>query len=212
LFVLAFRLALTIIGLVSVSATYAADLPIAPEVGLVEVVAHEGRWNGFSVGAFGGYSAGTFGFDSSTTPGSPLADYPMPGWMLGLNVGYHQTINNGLVLGIVVDAAKTSSYFENTSLQATIDWVGSLRGRIGFDGDFWMPYVTAGLAVSQLTEGTLTDVLFGYTLGAGAEFVVTDRLSIDALYRYSDYGVADISNFQDSFRSHNLTVGVNWRF
>src|SRR5690606_3654240 len=77
----------------------------------------------------------------------------------------------------------------------TIDWQGSLRGIVGFDGGAFLPYLTGGLAFANATRhsplfgGEDADAThIGWTVGAGVKFAVTDNMNIDLLYRYSDYG------------------------
>ena len=56
----------------------------------------------------------------------------------------------------------------------------------------------------------------GWTAGAGVEFAATEDLSIDLLYRYSDYGSQDITlnavTEPVSLTTHQVSVGLNWGF
>ncbi len=55
----------------------------------------------------------------------------------------------------------------------------------------------------------------GWTIGAGVEFAATDNLSIDLLYRYSDYGTQtyDLGSDVDfDLRTHTVTAGLHWKF
>lgn len=209
------------------SAASAADLiidtPVEP--GVVEA---SGNWDGAFIGVFGGYAWGELGAEGAP----PGAEFPEPaGWLLGVNAGANFTLDNGIVLGVVGDIAWADITDTLTqpgfgSFTSAIDWQGSLRGRIGFDGGAFLPYLTAGLAVAHnnidvalLAPPTAfgddaTHV--GWTVGAGVEFAATEELSIDLAYRYSDYGDADytlglITNSLD-LTTHQVTVGLNWGF
>jgi outer membrane immunogenic protein len=57
----------------------------------------------------------------------------------------------------------------------------------------------------------------GWTVGAGLEVAVADNLSIDMLYRYSDYGEVGYGGvtsppYDASFTTHQITAGLNFRF
>ena len=45
---------------------------------------------------------------------------------------------------------------------------------------------------------------------------MADNMSLDVLYRYSDYGSQTYntggSDFDAGFTSHQITVGLNWKF
>jgi outer membrane immunogenic protein len=208
----------TTVAALAVSGAHAADLIVdtAPAVGIVET----GSWDGPFVGVFGGYGSGTVSFDTTTDTIDPA------GWLLGVNAGMNFTLSEGLVVGVVGDIAwsdMSGDYVNIGTATSTIDWLGSVRGRIGFDGGAFMPYLTGGLAFAHQT----IDVNFpaadsddqthiGWTVGAGVEFAATEDISVDLLYRYSDYGDATYTlNGNDGdlgLTSHQLTVGLNFGF
>lgn len=205
------------------SASYAADLIIEEpvEVGVVDV---SGSWDGAFIGVFGG---GGWAFaDHVADP--PNNDLDLSGWLIGVNAGVNFTLTDGIVAGIVGDIAWSNidgeAQFANFTTH-NIDWMGSLRGRLGFDGGAFMPYVTGGLAFAHGTRTTSAGAPnsaeathIGWTVGAGVEFAVTEDVSVDLLYRYSDLGeqLYDWSgpgtNPTIGLTTHTLTVGLNWQF
>ncbi|WP_417309702.1 outer membrane protein [Devosia sp.] len=208
------------------SMAHAADLIVDPAPVMPGVVETSGNWDGAFVGAFGGYASGVTAPDNT---GSTF-DLEPAGWQLGVNAGVNFTLSNGIVAGVVGDIAWADLSDSLTftapfsgSYDSKVDWLGSLRGRVGIDGGDFLPYLTAGLAVAHNTlsvtgNGTLSDdqTHIGWTVGAGAEFAVTDELSIDLLYRYSDYGTKTyaISGPEEDvgLTAHQLTVGLNYAF
>ena len=63
------------------------------------------------------------------------------------------------------------------------------------------------------TEDTQTHI--GWTVGAGVEFAVADNISLDLLYRYTDYGSKDYdltATTPLSLTTHAVTAGVNFKF
>ncbi|ODT09315.1 MAG: hypothetical protein ABS35_43155 [Kaistia sp. SCN 65-12] len=202
-------LAVAVSVFVATSAVQAADLIIdePAAVGVVDV----GSWDGPYVGVFGGYAASHY-----SEAGGYNADFD--GWLLGVAAGANFAVADGIVAGVVGDIAWTNQSFTDGGT-VDVDWVGSLRGRLGFDGGAFLPYLTAGLAVSGVTieSGGLSDsnIHVGWTAGAGVEFAATDNLSVDLLYRYSDYGTQTYVTggpFDATITTHQVTVGLNWSF
>ncbi|WP_176730415.1 outer membrane protein [Devosia insulae] len=208
----------------AISSASAADLIIDTpvEAGVVQA---SGNWDGAFIGVFGGYAWGELSVDDA--PPGLLTPEPA-GWLLGVNAGANFTLDNGIVLGVVGDIAWAD--IKDTLVQppfgsvtSTLDWQGSLRGRIGFDGGAFLPYLTAGLAVAHnnveavgLGAGEDDAIHAGWTAGAGVELAATENLSVDLAYRYSDYGNADYTTGGGTgelhLTAHQVTVGLNWGF
>ncbi|KQU98913.1 outer membrane protein [Devosia sp. Root105] len=205
------------VSLAALAATsvHAADLIIdtPAEPGVVDV---GGNWDGAYVGVFGGYGTGDFEINDSGF----LFDFD--GWLLGVAVGANFAVADGIVAGVVGDIAWSNIAIDPADFggnEYNVDWVGSLRGRLGFDGGAFLPYLTAGLAVAggESVDPPVSDtaVHVGWTAGAGVEFAVADNLSVDLLYRYSDYGTATYDlgpDFDIDFQTHQVSAGLNWRF
>lgn len=200
------------------SAANAADLiieePVAP---MVET--YDGSWDGAYIGVFAGYGVGEATDDITDSP------IDLDGmWIGGLTAGVDFTLTDGVVVGVVADA--TYLGLEGISaddIAYDLYWGGSVRGKLGFDGGAFLPYLTAGLAVgsaqvegSGAITGVDTNTHIGWTVGAGVEFAVTEDVSLDLLYKYTDYGTQDyaLSNgdHEVGFTTHTVTAGVNWRF
>jgi len=189
-------------GLALVSGAQAADLIInEPAAGVVEVAG--GNWDGLYVGAFVGGLGGTF--DNSGT------EFDISGWLAGVNLGANFTVADGIVLGVVGDVAWTNAENQDNA-PFSANWTGSLRGRLGFDGGSFLPYLTAGLAVAGGEINGVNETHVGWTAGAGVEFAVADNISVDLLYRYSDYGTATYGGSDFGLTSHAVTVGLNFKF
>lgn len=195
------------------SGTTAADLIIDTVPDLAGVVeTSTGTWDGVFVGVFGGYVGGT-----ATSP----INFDLNGQLLGVNVGANFTLSNGIVAGIVGDLAWSNLTDAGVFAPPSafdVNWTGSIRGRVGYDAGAFMPYLTAGVAFARATLTANTGVAvgtnthLGWTAGAGLEFKATDNVSIDLAYRYSDYGAASYGVTDWEFGTHQVTVGLNWRF
>ena len=193
-------------ALAVVSSAQAADLMIQQPAfsGPGFVQSGGGNWDGLYLGVFGGYAAGdiTTGADEDG----------IGGWLLGVNAGVNFTLTPGIVAGVVGDVAFSGV----TSSEDTfdVDWLASVRGRLGYDAGPFMPYLTAGLAVAHADLASGADnVHFGWTGGVGVEVAATDSLSLDLQYRYSDYGTESYTlPDETSLTTHQVSLGVNWGF
>lgn len=206
-------------GVSIMSSAFAADLIVdePAEVGVVDV---GGNWDGPYIGVFAGYGWGT-ATQSITDDIFDGDSMDLTGWLVGVTAGANFTLTDGIVAGIVGDIAWTDISAFDDSFDTSIDmnWAGSLRGKLGFDGGAFLPYLTAGLAVMNATidyDGDVdTNTHVGWTVGAGVEFAATESLSVDLLYRYSDYGAQTYVVNPDSdvnFTTHTVQVGLNWSF
>lgn len=217
-------LAASVSALAFASAAHAADLIIEEPVAEPIIEATGGSWDGFYVGVFGGWADGQVVDED----GDDFADLD-DNWFLGVNAGANFTLTDGIVVGVVGD-------LEYLGLETVIDngvgqavsydlfWAGSLRGRIGFDGGQWMPYLTAGIAAADAkleASGNVnaedTNVHVGWTAGVGVEFAATENVSIDLLYRYTDYGTQEytlgaLGSGDIGFTTHQVSAGLNWKF
>lgn len=210
------------------SSAYAADLIInepAP-AGVVDV---SGSWDGAYVGVFAGAGWGFADHNSGSPPNFPNGyDIDLSGWLLGVQAGANFTVGNGLVAGVVADAAWSNVEGSLVTggapgtITQTIDWMGTLRGKLGFDGGAFMPYLTGGLAVAGATrESSGTGISdsqthVGWTVGAGVDFAVSEDVSINLEYLYADLGekVYDTGGIDPTIdlTTHQVRVGLNWNF
>lgn len=197
---------------IAIPSAFAADLaaPIPAEV-YPAPVAQVYDWTGFYAGIHGGY-----GFGSIEDVANPqAASRSTSGLLGGIQLGYN--IQNGnVVWGVEADlslsdvsaewggATEFDSYYGKDKQKA----FGTVRARLGYAFDRFMPYVTGGLAWTNnefsfgcdparviATNGCGTPFetkaegsSFGWTVGGGAEVAVTDRWTLKAEYLYSDYG------------------------
>ena len=172
--------ALLFVGVAAVgfsSATYAADLIIQEPVYSPGVVDVGGNWEGVYLGVFGGYGSGSLTDEDEYGYFDAEDSMSLSGWLVGVNAGANFYITDGIVGGIVGDIAWSNiggddDYYPT---EYTIDWQGSLRGKLGFDAGAFMPYLTGGLAFAHGSidqyEGDYTDsqTHIGWTVGAGVE-------------------------------------------
>ena len=179
---------------------FAADLiidtPVEP--GVVTV---SGDWEGAYIGVFGGYAAGELTDD---------ATLDIDGWLVGFAAGYDVYLADSIVGGLVADIAWNDINSDPAAFSS--DWNGSLRARLGYDAGAFLPYVTGGLAGISGDAFGDSNVHWGWTVGAGVEVAVSEELSLDLQYRYTDYATADYAGSDIGATTQAVTVGLNWRF
>jgi outer membrane immunogenic protein len=103
------------------------------------------------------------------------------------------------------------------NFSANVDWIASLRARLGYAGDRFMLYGTGGIAVAgtslatgyAITEppqpffppvpGSASDshVVGGWTTGVGGEWAINQAWSAGVEYRHSGFG------------THSYSIGIS---
>lgn len=193
------------------------------------------NWTGFYLGAFGGVTTGDYDF--SGTDGVDTIDLSVSGsgFLGGAQVGYDHQMGQ-IVLGAVADIAWTNHEaeisasvpgFGTAEVESTLDYLGTVRARAGYAMDEFLVYAHGGFAYGK-TEQTLSatgvgsvstdnDMKYGWTIGAGAEYAVTDTISLQTEYSYVDLGEDEIFNdggitVDEDVAFHAVKVGLNFRF
>jgi outer membrane immunogenic protein len=210
-------IALTLVGAPAAWAADAASADVAP-VAPIEGAAPIYIWSGPYAGAFVGYNATKF--DQSNG-----ASFDGDGAVGGVYGGYNLQ-NDRIVYGIEADlgaSAVEAGGFDRSAglpVDADANVFGSLRGRVGVAADPFLVFATAGAAVSDQTlklgPAEDSNTHFGYTVGAGLEAKVTDRIDTRLEYRYSDFdsktydfGTAKTSS---GFDEHSIRAGIALKF
>jgi hypothetical protein len=108
-------------------------------------------WTGFYLGGQFGYGGGSFGPDTNPLPERRVFfPHSVTGLIGGYQAGYNRQLANHLVLGVEADASFSSPLDAPALTPApfltTLDYVGTVRGRVGYAFGTWMPYLTGGFA------------------------------------------------------------------
>jgi high affinity Mn2+ porin len=218
--------------LATYSVAITADLPRSlPVKAPIRSVNYE--WTGFYVGGHFGYGDASFGPGTNPIPlqGVFLPHSPI-GLIGGFQAGYNRQFSNRVVLGVEADASFPSPIdvprLAPAPFNTSIDYVGTLRGRIGYAFGPWMPYLTGGFAwghthvlVNDDAGGLLATVKgyqTGWTAGAGVEFAVSGNWSakleydyIDLSRRTYDLGGFGLPGVNVDPRIHLAKLGLNYR-
>jgi len=177
-------------------------------------------WTGFYLGVNGGGGFGRSAWDSA-------GGFDISGGLVGGTVGYNYQIGRA-VIGVEGDIDWADINGTNTSVCAagckTSDsWLSTVRGRVGYSVDRFLPYITGGAAFGDirasspgLAGNSATNA--GWTIGAGIEGVIAGPWTAKLEYLYVDLGNFNcglgcgpaIDNV--SFHTNLLRAGVNYRF
>jgi outer membrane immunogenic protein len=212
--------------LIAPAAAYAADIPskMPTKAPIVAPVPYY-NWTGLYVGLNGGGGWG-WSKDTDSTRGITTRDFPTSGALFGGTVGYNYQVGNA-VLGLEGDLGwarlngSSGSVLNGVNYSSYLQWLSSVRGRVGYAFDRVLPYVTGGLAVGGVKNtittpmsalnGTTTGT--GWTVGAGVEYGVTPSLSFKAEYLFADIpNSTPIPGNQVDVKTNIVRGGLNWRF
>ena len=220
--------------LLSAGAVSAADLPSSTGASLKDGPVTNGSWAGLYLGANLGYAwDANLGFSNSYTTTSDLSAGIAPeGLFAGGQIGYNFQRANNLLWGIETDlqwanisdsgsiCKASGTCAGNGTIKASIDYFGTLRGRVGYVQGPLLPYITGGFAyagISQRASGTPwtasgDTVVPGWTVGAGVEYKVTDHWSVKGEYLFLDFpNIAIGTSTAQDFEVSAVRLGVNYK-
>ena len=214
-------------------AAMAADIPVRMPV-KAPYLQPVFDWTGFYIGAHAGYGRGT----SSAVLIDPLlattaTSSPFSGMIGGVQAGYNFQLPSGLLLGVEADLTFPNYLTSNsivgllaTPRSAVIeqwDYVGTVRGRVGYAANHWLLYATGGLAYvgerfvnspSIGDEEKHLNVRLGWAAGAGVEYAFAPHWSLRLEYLYNRFDKADVrlasgTQYSSTLDFQSLRVGLN---
>jgi outer membrane immunogenic protein len=212
----------SVLGLaLSVGAASAADLSRPPPAKAAPYVPPYYNWTGFYIGINGGGAWGTS--DWTPLPGS----FKTSGGLVGGQLGYNWQLGQ-FVWGVEGDAdwsdIRGSTIGPGCGVGCTTknDFLSTVRGRLGFAADRWMPYVTGGLAIGNIKASApgfagADQTNAGWTIGGGIEFALPSNWTAKVEYLYVDLGSVNCTLTCGPVTSVNFTTnivrgGFNYRF
>jgi outer membrane immunogenic protein len=197
----------------------AADLGRRPMAAPAPVYAPVYNWTGLYIGVNGGGGWG----DSHWT--GQTSRFSTSGGMIGGTAGYNWQFGQ-TVFGLEADidwANIRGTGFCTFGCETKADWLGTVRGRLGYAWDRFMPYVTGGLAFGNIQANPAfgfagdSTTNAGWTIGAGVEFALAQNWTAKVEYLHYDLGsftcttCAPVATKVD-FNADVVRGGVNFRF
>jgi high affinity Mn2+ porin len=214
-------------------------------------------WAGFYVGAHAGLSAGYSAWSATQPGGAPSLTGSLNLFRAfdlfteagshfgGFTAGYNYMMPSRIVLGAEADVSFASTLSANQSFASpatgaatysdTVELFGTVRGRIGYDVNRWLYYVTGGLAwtydqFNRTTSSTgpsggppegVAEAVFsgriGWTAGGGVEAPIAPGWTAKAEYLYAQFGNMDVmfpasgQSFASNLAMHEFRVGLSYR-
>lgn len=206
--------------------------------------------NNFS-GPYAGFSIGyvksqdqNMEFDRGILSGWSTKSTP-DGSLLGLTVGYNKLLDNNILIGIESDFeyrnANDTGVYEKLGvpnpdyfIKTDVHNAASVRIRAGylFNKEQTLLYITGGYARAKIERTyfdtstapfsqSITKSQNGWTAGIGLEHFVMERLSVQAKYRFSDYGnkifnpnKIYLARFQEKqlYDEKSISIGIVYHF
>ena len=198
--------------------------------------------------------------DEAAAP-STLSTSPKGG-LFGAQTGYTTQLNNALTAGVELEAifaklkdySKTSETNKNTvvsdpvqtnataSINSQMDWFGTLRGRLGYNANLVMPYITGGAALGHIkttvnvsgtyfntttgtntgafgNSATVSDTRWGTAVGGGIDWAITPRWAVRSEYLFlhfpgKAYGalIPGLTSLRNGMDAHIGRIALNYRF
>ena len=192
-------------------------------------------WTGFYVGGHVGYARGTARVkivdDDLDTFKSRFGS--LTG---GLQGGYNYVLPSRLLLGVEADmsflnflAADEVAWFRttpDTDIAERIDYMGTVRARVGYAFDYSMIYATGGFAWAQgrflQTPGAVDDIdkllhmHTGWAAGFGGEVPIAPMWIARLEYLYRNFGHAEVTfpsgtTAGSSYDLHTIRAGLSYK-
>jgi len=148
--------------------------------------------------------------------------------MIGGTAGYNwQGVGSPLVLGLEGDIDWTdisdSTACAGLVCQTKNVWLGTVRGRVGYAWDRFMPYFTGGVAFGNIKANRTgfvgaSDTNAGWTIGGGGEGAIAGNRTAKLEYLYVDLGDLTCSAAacgtatNVDLRANLFRAGLNYRF
>jgi outer membrane immunogenic protein len=220
------RTGLRVLGLGAAAVLASATLVSAADLGGAPAPPYapytpEFSWAGLYMGIHGGGGWGNA--ISANTP----ADFAIAGPYLGAQIGYNWQFGE-IVIGGEADASWSGiagirqSVGPGITTTESINWFGTVRGRVGWAMGEWMPYITGGWAYANATRTTSVGLQSatmghsGWTAGAGVEWAFAPNWTVKAEYKYIDFGSATyVFTGPDpvvNLTVHSAEIGLNYKF
>ena len=228
------------------------SIAVAPEV-TPDTFSWTGGYIGVNAGFAGGKFKNPLALTDTETGdwiGGDLSNRTN-GFVGGVQAGYNWQFGQAVV-GVETDfnfAGLKGEYgvanidefaVQSSSITNKVDWFGTLRARLGYvPTERLMVYATGGAAyghVKTTLDYSYDDGMFsfedsttekktrwGYTVGAGAEYAVTNNWTLKSEYLYTDLGKAKLYSAVDpdlglgasldtKAKFHTVRFGLNYKF
>jgi outer membrane immunogenic protein len=189
------------------TSVFAADAiyeaPAEPPVAVES--APQFSWAGGYAGILTGYGWGDGSIDT-------VGDEDFDGARFGGFVGYNWDLGSQLVVGLEGDLNYdwNEESIGGDDFNTGMNW--SARARVGYAMDRALLFAAGGYTGTNIEGAGDDDTLHGWTIGAGVDYALTDRMFTRVEYRYNDFGSGDLGGNDVDFDQHVVNVGLAVKF
>lgn len=222
----------------------AADLPQAPPpmppqapAAYIPAPPPVYDWAGIYIGINGGYAfgnstwtqgtatSGSFNTNGGLVGGTLGANFQTGEWVFGIEADADWAdISGSSVVGC--GTVTFTGLSATTTCETKSDWLGTVRGRVGYAFDRVLVYGTAGGAFGNVEAGPTgattfdSNTEFGWTAGAGVEVGITPYLTAKVEYLFVDLEngsctaacASPTTAISTSFEASLVRAGLNFKF
>ena len=189
-------------------------------------------WSGFYLGGHMGYGRGHVGSTVFDPDAAPFA-LSFGSLFVGLQGGYNFVFPSRVFIGVEGDMSFANFYSDSriatrstsrSIVTDDIDYIGRVRGRLGYAFDRWLIYGTGGFSWSQSRvlespgavrdEDKVLSTRTGWVVGGGAELAMAPQWSARLEYLYDQYGGISATfpsgtRYKSAFNLQTLRLGLN---
>jgi outer membrane immunogenic protein len=181
-------------------------------------------WSGLYVGLHAGYLWADVDVDEE---GAPVATGgSIDGFVGGALAGFNFQLDP-LVLGIEGDFGWTDADGSGRAVVEEFDydydlmWIAHVRGRAGFAFDRALIFAAGGLAIADLDidqqpELQLLGTYYGWTIGGGIDYALTDSLIGRLEYLHDEFGEKDYNDegedYSADFSADIVRAALSYKF
>lgn len=149
-------------------------------------------WTGFYIGAHAGWGRESGGES---------------GFIGGGQIGYNWQFNRNWVLGIEGDITGTD--ISEPTIPARVDYLASIRGRLGYAAGRTLFYGTVGWGTAQVSGAGVAVTGDALVLGLGLEYALDRRWSVRGEFLHYEF---DDNGLPGSAYAQVFRLGANYRF
>jgi outer membrane immunogenic protein len=181
-------------------------------------------WSGLYVGLHAGYLWADVDVEEE---GAPVATGgSIDGFVGGALAGFNFQLDP-LVLGIEGDFGWTAADGSGKATVQEVDydselmWIAHVRGRAGFAFDRALIFAAGGLAIADLDidqqpELQLLGTYYGWTIGGGIDYALTDSLIGRIEYLHDEFGEKDYNDegedYSADFSADIVRAALSYKF
>ncbi|MGV1769306.1 outer membrane protein [Agrobacterium vitis] len=169
-------------------------------------------WAGGYIGVYGGYGW----LDATLSQGGASLSDNFDGGRIGGFGGWNFDVGHNVILGVEADVNYDWNENDYSGVKVGMDVSGSARARAGYAIDRALIFVAGGWTADRTyiksSSGDFNKTLNGWTIGAGVDYAITNRIFTRLEYRYNDYGTKNISGIDFDSKQNVVNLGIGIKF